>query len=122
MKIEHLAYVCFVLASHLATASLIGQTQRFLELSKAKTDAEKDEFAEVNRCRSITKDFWREVRTHREAYGEFTPSAQEEYQARHTRFVAIVKPLDILPGYENEPSYVYDPLPTVRAAEMPAKK
>ena len=60
--------------------------------------------AEINRCRSLTKDFWRLALT----YIEVADGSSSDYRSRHQRFVIDVKPIDQLPGYESESDPVYN--------------
>jgi hypothetical protein len=66
------------------------------------------ELEEVNRCRSLCKDYWRKV-LHLVTEFEVTNNEEfKEYKARHKRFKRIVQPLDKLDHYEEEPTYVYE--------------
>ncbi len=60
----------------------------------------------INECRFITKDWWRQVKLVQEDYG-VTPSEEREFYFKHQRFVSIVKPLDLLEGY-NADNEVYE--------------
>jgi len=60
---------------------------------------------EINRCRSLTKDFWRLAFSYLK---HVDVDIRNDYRSRHTRFVSTVQPIDKLPGYEDEPKTVYE--------------
>ena len=67
-----------------------------------------DEIVEINKCRSITKGYWRMVDKYLSAYSGFVDQDEiEEMKKKHSRFVELVKPLDILDGYTDQEKLVY---------------
>lgn len=75
-----------------------------MEGHKPATNELRAEVEEINRCRSLTKDFWRVTFDYLE---KAEPARKDEYRSRHERFVKAVKPIDVLPGYEDESDAVY---------------
>lgn len=60
---------------------------------------------EENRCRSVTKDYWRMVHSFSAAYGLGEDEA--EFRERHRRFKELVQPLR-LPNYADVEDDVFD--------------
>ena len=64
-----------------------------------------EEVKHVNRCRSVTKDYWRFASYF---YSQHANAAEKlELKAQHAWFVKLVRPLDKLPGYDNNPTDLY---------------
>jgi hypothetical protein len=76
---------------------------------------------EINACRSMTKDFWRNAFLAMElSDASATQPWVRELGPRHDRFVRAVKPLDILEGYGADDMAVYQfPLVLPRKESAP---
>jgi hypothetical protein len=65
----------------------------------------------VNACRSLCKDFWRDLFLLMDTCDEFGDNKLRTWHNRHQRFVDQVQRLDVLKGYEHDGAkdYVYIP-------------
>lgn len=63
-----------------------------------------DPISAVNRCRSITVNYWREVFAFIHSYPKFTEQNDllNSWKYKHGRFVELVQPLDQLSDYTDE--------------------
>jgi len=82
--------------SHL-TESLVASVQR------------NEEAERINQCRSLCKDFWRDLFLLMDTCGGFGDNKLKTWQNRHLRFVTQVKKLDVLDDYQHDGAedYVY---------------
>jgi hypothetical protein len=67
------------------------------------------EIGRIDRCRDVTKDWWRVVVYWDQTYGVFAADKErrEVFRRRHDRFVPIVRPLEGTPANE-EDAYLFD--------------
>ena len=69
-----------------------------------------EELKNVNRCRSLTKDYWRMIRSYCETRGcdASTDITVREWKHQHARFVTVVQPIDHLEGYDDGEKELYE--------------